>query len=498
MDIERIITDIEVMALEFGAQKDTDFKYRKNINFAKRDNAHYFGFVRPEEGDNGAYHDFSLVFFPSNPEELDENGKCKVWLICIGVGSLGFKNDYDLASQQGLRRLFAPLIDENGYIRSDFQNIDTPLPYSVLKNQNLAHFHKNKVFDRYKNFISACEIIEDPQSEIGQKTIASFLAAYADIRGWATTKKEKEKVAQALYINNRNQSEDDIVKISSLLKERFYVVLQGAPGIGKTRAAKEVSKQMEAKTFFTQFHAETSYSDFIYGIRPDTSEKNKLVYQGERGIFAKALSYAEEHKNEKVVLIIDEINRANLSNVLGPIFYLFEQKMESSDYKIEIAPELNISQLPKNFFVIASMNTADRSLAVVDFALRRRFAWYTMKPVTINGKADTLDGNKSINQLGNEKVEKVKVNKIDGQSYFFIDDFNKIANLFEKYATSDELALQPGQGYFIASSFEEMTNRILYEVYPLIKEYLQEGLLRIAQEEFNSYFLTRINQSLFE
>ena len=95
------------------------------------------------------------------------------------------------------------------------------------------------------------------------------------------------------------------------------------------------------------------------------------------------MKYAKEHDKEKVLLIIDEINRANLSNVLGPIFYLFEHKMDKSNVEIEISPGFKINKLPDNFSVIATMNTADRSLAVVDFALRRRFAWYTLKPKAI-------------------------------------------------------------------------------------------------------------------
>lgn len=142
--------------------------------------------------------------------------------------------------------------------------------------------------------------------------------------------------------------------------------------------------------------------------------------------------------------------------------------MDSANVEIEIAPNLKISKLPENFHVIATMNTADRSLAVVDFALRRRFAWYTMKPRAIASKQ------------------------------FFEDDFNKIQEIFNWYASSSELSLQPGQGYFFAESDEEMKNRIRYEIYPLIKEYLQEGLIRNAIEEFNNYFLSRINLSLFE
>ena len=124
--------------------------------------------------------------------------------------------------------------------------------------------------------------------------------------------------------------------------------------------------------------------------------------------------------------------------------------------------------MPENLFVIATMNTADRSLAVVDFALRRRFAWYTLIPQMI---------------LSDQ---------------FYPEDFNEIHRIFDWYAKSNELSLQPGQGYFLAASDDEMKKRIRYEIYPLVREYLQEGLLSSAKEEFNKYFMTRISLSLFE
>jgi 5-methylcytosine-specific restriction endonuclease McrBC GTP-binding regulatory subunit McrB len=142
--------------------------------------------------------------------------------------------------------------------------------------------------------------------------------------------------------------------------------------------------------------------------------------------------------------------------------------MDNTDVEIEISPGLKVTSLPKNLFVIATMNTADRSLAVVDFALRRRFAWYSLKPKPIRS----------------------------GQ--FHKKDYNEIQSIFEWYASSSELSLQPGQGYFLANSDAEMENRIQYEILPLIKEYLQEGLLRTAKEEFNNYFAVRIKKTLFE
>ncbi len=339
------------------------------------------------------------------------------------------------------------------------------MPKSITGSLDLQHI-KNTI-KTYTKVLPACQIVDDPESEAGKKTIAAFVAGYAKLRDWPSNKDHRKAISEALEPFLKTETIDEAEEIKNLLSERKYIVLQGPPGTGKTRTAKEVAEKIKAKTFFTQFHAETSFSDFIFGIRPELNSK-ELSYKENLGSFTEALKYAKEHENEKILLIIDEINRANLSNVLGPIFYLFEHKMDKSNVEIEISPGFKIAKLPDNFSVIATMNTADRSLAVVDFALRRRFAWYTLKPKAIISKQ------------------------------FFKEDFARIQEIFDWYASSNELSLQPGQGYFIADSEEEMTNRIRYEIFPLIKEYLQEGLIRNAREEFNNYFAIRIYKSLFE
>src|SRR5690606_25645216 len=112
--------------------------------------------------------------------------------------------------------------------------------------------------------------------------------------------------------------------------------------------------------------------------------------------------------------------------------------------------------------------TAYSSLAVVDFALRTRISWYTLKPKAIKSRK------------------------------FYNEDFARNQKIYDWYASSTELNVQPGQGYFIADSDDDMKNPIRHEIVPMIKEYLQEGLFRNAKEEFNNYFSTRINLSLFE
>lgn len=478
MSIENIRQFIKEKAEQFGARTDNEFNkpYVERNNTgqeALKDNGAYFGFIHPEEEASGPFHDFSLTIFPN-----DQN---KPWLVCLGIGSSGFKNDYELATYPGLRRLFSKLTDERGFCKSDFSDIETSLPKSISGNLDLQHI-KNTI-KTYTKVLPTCQIVDDPESEKGKQIIAAFVAGYAKLRDWPSNKDHRKAVSKSLEPFLKTETIDVTEEVQNLLNERKYIVIQGPPGTGKTRTAKSIADKIGAKTFFTQFHAETSYSDFIYGIRPDT-ENNELRYKENLGSFSEALKYAVEHNNERVILIIDEINRANLSNVLGPIFYLFEHKMDVSNVEIEIAPNFNLTKLPDNFSVIATMNTADRSLAVVDFALRRRFAWYSKTPKIIDGTS--------------KRLENVSVNKITEEEFFFKEDFAVIEEIFNWYASSPELNLQPGEGYFIASSEDEMKNRIRYEIFPLIKEYLQEGLLRNAKEEFNNYFSTRINLSLFE
>lgn len=476
ISIKNIIELITQKAKEFGAKNDKEF----NKSYILRDNTDdlddqgaFFGFIHPEEESKGQFHDFSLTIFPSI--------EGKSWLVCLGIGSSGFKNDYELATYPGLRRLFSKLIDEKGNCKTDFTDIETSLPKSFAGRQELEQI-KNTI-KRYTRVLPVCQIVEKPESEEGKKIISAFVAGYARLREWPSNNEHRKAISNALEPFLKEGKIDEVEEIKNLLDERKYLILQGPPGTGKTRAAKEVAEKFKAKTFFTQFHAETSFSDFIFGIRPDLNNE-KLTYKENIGIFTEALKYAKENSNDKIILIIDEINRANLSNVLGPIFYLFEHKMDKWDVEIEISPDFKINKLPDNFHVIATMNTADRSLSVVDFALRRRFAWYDFKPRPIIGKKKNL-ANASVYEINSEE-------------YFFFEDFLKINEIFDWYASSNELSLQPGQGYFIAKNEEEMKNRILYEIFPLIKEYLQEGLIRNAKEELNSYFDSRINQSLFE
>lgn len=167
--------------------------------------------------------------------------------------------------------------------------------------------------------------------------------------------------------------------------------------------------------------------------------------------------------------------------MLGESFYLFENTniqyrpqiilgKTGKDVKGNSQHALSLGKLPDNLAVIATMNTADRSLAVVDFALRR-FAWYTLKPHEIK---DCSDG-----------------------EYFHKEEFERFQSIFEMYATSAELPLQPGQAYFITRSGQSFEERIRYELLPLIREYLNSGFLSDAANQFNQFFMDEINEPIY-
>ena len=415
------------------------------------DQSAFFGFINPDEDFSGGYSDLSFVIFPQK-----DGGEC---VMSIGVGSLGYKNDLELASLPGLRRSYLRLMDDDGnsFCKTSFLDIETTSSDLLAKIRTEYPALKG-VIETYKTVLLANRIV-NPDTDMD--IINAWLAKYAEYRGWASNNTQRKAIKDALKACERKEKKDDFKNIEALLKNRKYIVLQGAPGTGKTYSALKIAKKYN-KTFFTQFHAETTYSDFVYGIQPKL-DANTLTYEAKKGILYEAIEYANSNPTENVLLIIDEINRANLSNVLGPVFYLFEYQRGASQ-TIKIGKE-EINQFPKNLYVIATMNTADRSLAVVDFALRRRFSWYTLYPQPIED--------------------------IDKGRFFHKDLFNIISDLFDKYANDDELNLQPGQSYFITDELnadELMKERLIYEIMPLMKEYFAEGYMLKAKDEFCNFF----------
>jgi 5-methylcytosine-specific restriction protein B len=162
------------------------------------------------------------------------------------------------------------------------------------------------------------------------------------------------------------------------IERKGQVIFYGSPGTGKTFIAEQLARYLtgdnDERWEVVQFHPAYSYEDFIQGIRPQ-SQNGSLTYPLVPGRF---LEFCEKAKSCQglCVLIIDEINRANLAQVFGELMYLLEYR----DKKIPLAGSSKLFGIPENVRIIGTMNTADRSIALVDHALRRRFAFIELRP----------------------------------------------------------------------------------------------------------------------
>jgi 5-methylcytosine-specific restriction protein B len=259
----------------------------------------------------------------------------------------------------------------------------------------------------------------------------------------------REDFLKEVYINE--SSYDTLVE---LLKIKKNIVLQGAPGVGKTYAAKRLAYSImgvkdKSRVAMVQFHQSYSYEDFIMGYRPTATG-----YEISEGIFYNFCKKAEIDGDNDYFFIIDEINRGNLSKIFGELFMLIENDKRGLELQLLYRNEM--FSIPKNVYIIGMMNTADRSLAMIDYALRRRFAFYDLRP------AFNSDGFRTYRTALNSE----KFNRL----------IDCVVQLNTAIANDDSL----GEGFCIGHSYfcnletikdKTLSNIVEYEVIPLIKEY---------------------------
>lgn len=259
----------------------------------------------------------------------------------------------------------------------------------------------------------------------------------------------KEKFLDEVFMDEASYN-----TLVGLVLNKKNVILQGAPGVGKTFAAKRLAYSiMEVKdphrVMMVQFHQSYSYEDFIMGFRP--SEKG---FELKRGAFYNFCKDAEIDSENEYFFIIDEINRGNLSKIFGELFMLIESDKRGVELQLLYSDEK--FSVPDNVYIIGMMNTADRSLAMLDYALRRRFAFYEMKP--------------GINTEGFREYR-------TGLNNIKFDNLIQCVEQLNAAIAGDESL---GEGFCIGHSYfcnlTEVNDQALsaiveYELIPLLKEY---------------------------
>lgn len=268
-----------------------------------------------------------------------------------------------------------------------------------------------------------------------------------------------EKFLEEVYMDG--DSYDTLVE---LIRVKKNVILQGAPGVGKTFAAKRLAYSMmgvkdQERVMMVQFHQSYTYEDFIEGFRPSSTSNGFEIKKGSFYNFCKKA--ADDLENE-YFFIIDEINRGNLSKIFGELFMLIENDKRGNALQLLYSDEKFF--VPANVYIIGMMNTADRSLAMLDYALRRRFAFFEMKP-----GFDSDGFHEYRMALGNSK-------------------FDRLIDCVEKLNTVIEADDSLGEGCCIGHSYfcnlktvtdKALSNIVEYEMVPLLKEYWYDEPIKV-------------------
>jgi 5-methylcytosine-specific restriction protein B len=414
----------------------------------------YAGLINPENPPSGPYGGTSVVWFPTEDS-------C---LIVFVVGTRGLSPDEGILMRPGHRRRITALrryLARNGvaaWTKPDPAALGVAVPKTVQ--QRFSGFAS--VFKRYGSEIYAAAQVP-VEKEKARLVVQAFIDLYAYERGWQPMAAQRGEFDEYLAgLRSDLFPSLDLDSLYALVRERRFVVLQGPPGTGKTRLADQLRREkFDDRGFTIQFHPAVTYEDFVIGLAPD-AESGELRFEVRGGTLLEAAGQA---KDGPTLLVIDEVNRADLGKVLGEAIYLFEPGEVGGDHPrtVELPhPYKKESRfrIPENLYVLATMNTADRSIARIDLAVRRRFAFVTVHP------------DRSVVQA---------LSPAQG-----LEVFDRVTDVFVEHAPLDGLHLLPGHAYYLADDEAQLHHRFRYELIPLLDEYLEQGLLGPAGTELHA------------
>ena len=424
--------------------------------------------------------------------------QCNYWWLCANPSvwsmtdwPVGEEQDYTLYNDNGnKRRIFHNFIDakagdkvicyeanptkqitalaivsrENDGKRIWFEKVEslmTPIPYATVKeNEDLAkmEFLANPNGSFFKLTKEEYEVLMDLIRESNKR--ASHDVTY-------------EKYTREDFLEEVFMSGSDLTNLENLLCNKKNIILQGAPGVGKTFCARRLAYEMmgekdESRVSLIQFHQNYSYEDFILGYKPSGSD-----FELQRGIFYKFCINAANNPDKPHFFIIDEINRGNLSKIFGELLMLIEKDYRGE--KLTLAYKDEKFFVPKNVYIIGMMNTADRSLAMIDYALRRRFSFYEMHP--------------GFRSEGFQKYQAAMASPRFDRLIEKIEDLNRAIAKDESLGTGFEL----GHSYFCGQKSVDdawLHQVINYDIIPMLQEYWFDNRSEVKKWEtdLNSIF----------
>lgn len=386
---------------------------------------------------------------------------------------------------------------------------------NIEKLRDFAREELNTFINEYKNIHPESQNGEDNKN--ANRKVRELITTLKLL--WSNkNSKINDNLVEGIYRMNSNNVYQEYKETMEEL-EINQMILQGPPGTSKTYSTNEFLKyiaggvnddelkKMQIDNYSTdeyckfisenngqvpkiawdivQFHPSYGYEDFVRGIEVSTSDSdNAIKYKTVNKILGKISNLAniakENSQETKFYLVIDEINRANLATVFGELIYGLEYRNKSvaTPYTINGNNKIN---LPDNLYIIGTMNTADKSIGGIDYAIRRRFLFFSLLP----------DSNIILNyQLSNTNRD--EYSEVENQQYEINQKayklFNNISYLFSDENLNDEYYkedVQIGHTYFLVQSEEQLYRRFRYQIIPILREYTKDGMFDFGQKDLN-------------
>lgn len=423
----------------------------------------YAAYIHEQNQGSGVYGGMSFVVFPV------EGAPCLLGLV---VGTQGLAPDEAILGRPGHARkaqaICAWLNKKHGggkqiaWAKQDPTRTDLDVPDGLKK----EWCEYQKVFARYGKVMYAL-FRPGTQREVTREAVTALLDLMFEERGQAPLKEwteEAERIQSEWYEHLMPTTTEQ--GVAEFLKQRRYVIVQGPPGTGKTRMALRLLKEQYGNHGCSvQFHPNTTYENFVGGLAPVAGDGALgLRFAPTRGFLMDAAAAAMEQPDRDYLLHLDEINRADLGKILGEAIFLLE--VGDDERRVELPydfgpPFGRTFRLPKNLHILGTMNTADRSIAIVDVAVRRRFGflplWPSMEAVAAHGGG-----------LAREA-------------------FQRLMSIFVERASEEALNLAPGHSYFLEKDDARARVELRAGLAPLLREYLAQGYVTGFGEEIRSY-----------